>query len=327
MVRLCTLMFCCAHLVAQQRDRTLDWSAVLDWLPTDTQTLIVARQPFVIPKHDPDAVAEPAPLDFLRRLVLGRLDEFPTLYQAIAGRTIEFALSGVSEFRRFSGLGLVPYDGCAVMVFSEPLGASLHSALSGLPKEDWPGATISSLSTVRNGSLRTSPEQLNLFVTQLGSNVLIAATDRNSLHSLLERRAGFQAGRALPSVLPEWKEVDNTAAVWAIRHFKHTYDRKTRRPVLSLGPLEELDDSEAVGVVYNAQPLGPAQKVYYLSHNQRATELTRRHWEWKEEGLATPKVRRKADGVAEVTVPTPSADATASFALLLLASLGYTIAL
>lgn len=245
-------MFCCVHLVAQPRDGALNWSAVLDWLPTDTQTLIVARQPFVIPKHDPDAVAEPSPVDFLRRLVLGRLDEFPMLYQAIAGRTIRFALAGVSEFRRFSGLGLVPYDGCAVMVFSEPLGASLHSAILGQPKEDWSGATIFLFSTAREGSLRSSLEQSNLFVAQLGSNVLIVATDRSLLHSLLERQAGSQAGRALPSVLLEWKDVRVTAAVWAMRHYKRTYDRKTKMPVLSTGPLEELDDSEAVGVVYNA---------------------------------------------------------------------------
>ena len=102
-----------------------------------------------------------------------------------------------------------------------------------------------------------------------------------------------------------------------MRHYKRTYDRKTKMPVLSLGPLEELDDSEAVGVVYNAQPLGNTQKVNYLSHNQRITEIARQHWEWNEEGLATPKVRLKSDGVVEVIVPTPSANAVASFALLL----------
>jgi hypothetical protein len=69
------------------------------------------------------------------------------------------------------------------------------------------------------------------------------------------------------------------------------------------------------------------QKVYYFSHNQRIAALARRHWEWKEEGLATPKVRRKAEGVAEVLVPTPSDHANTSFAILLLSSLGYTIAM
>ena len=108
------------------------------------------------------------------------------------GVRIRFALAGVSEFRRFSGLGLVPYDGCAVIVFSEPLGASLHSAILGQPKEDWSGATIFLFSTEREGTLRSSLEQSNLFVTQLGSNVLIVATDRNSLHSLMERQAGSQ---------------------------------------------------------------------------------------------------------------------------------------
>jgi hypothetical protein len=329
MFGLCNLMFCCAQLVAQQRDRTLDWGAVLDWLPTDTQTLIVAAQPFVIPKHEQDVDAGPSPVDFLHQFVLGRLEEFPVIYEALAGRSVKLALSGVREFRRFhGGLGLVPYDGCAVVIFSEPLDASLYSGMSRLPKKDWAGATVFSLSAVRAGSLRASPDQLNLFVTQIGSNVLITATDRVSMRSLLGRRAGPRKGRALPGVLPEWKEVDFNAPVWAMRHFQHTYHRKTNRPVLSLGPLEEVDDPEAVGIVYNAQPLGSAQKVYYFSHNQRIAVLAGQHWKWEEEGLATPEVRRKADGAVEVTiVPIPSADAAGSFALLLMASLGYTIAL
>lgn len=327
MVRLCTVMFCCACLAAQQPDRSLDWRAALDWLPTDTQTLIVASQPFVIPKDSDDAGSEPSPVDLLRQRVLGGLEDFPALYQSLAGQRVKFALSGTREFRNFSGLGMVPYDGCAVIVLSEALGTGFSSAVSTLPKEDWSGATIFSLSTVRNGSLRASPEQLNLFVTRIGSNVLVSATDRESLHSLLERRAGPRRGRAMPRALPEWKEVDNTAPVWAVRHFKHVYDRRTGRFALSLGPMEELDDSEAEGVVYNARPSGSAQKVYYLSHNPRITELTRQRWTWVEEGLAPPKVHRKAAGLVEVTIPTPSPHATTSFALLLMASLGYTIAL
>lgn len=323
----CTLMFCCSLLNAQQRDRTLDWSAVLNWLPIDTQTLIVAPQPFVIPKNAEDVDTETSPVDALRRFVLGRLDEFPALDEALVGHAVKFAVSGAREFRRFSGLGLVPYDGCAVIVFAEPIGANLQSVISGLPQEDWSGVTIFKLSTVRSGSLRASPEQLNLFVTQLGSEILIIATDRDSLHSLLERRAGFQPGRAIPRELPEWREVDVTAAAWAIRHFKHTFDSNTKRPALALGPLEELDDPQAVGIVYNAQPLGPAQRLYYLSHNQQVTEITRQHWQWPEEGLAPPKVLLKSDGAAEVVVPTPSAEATTLFALLLLAGLGYTAAL
>ncbi len=300
---------------------------MLNWLPTDTQTLIVAPHPFVIPKGGQDN-NDSSPVDLLRGFALGPVNEFPTLYETLAGRTVAFALSGAREFLGFTGLGLVPSDGCAVIVFSGPLGSSLQSAVSGAPKEDWSGATIFSFVTARKGSPRDSPEQLNLFVTQVGSNVLVVATDRNSLHSLLRRRAGFQTGRALPDGLPEWREVDVTAPAWAIRHYKHTYDSKTKRRALSLGPLEDLNDSQAVGVVYNAQPPGPEQKVYRLSHNRRMIELVRQQWNgWEQEGLATPNVRRKSDGVAEVIVSTPSDDDTGLFSLLLLASLGYTIAL
>jgi len=320
-------MFCCAYLIAQQPAATPDWRAVLGWLPTDTQTLIVATQPFVIAVRVEDEDAEISPIDTLRRFGLGRLDDFPPLYEALVGHTVTFALAGVREYRRFSGLGLGPYDGCAVIVFARPLGDRWQSAISGLAKEDWSGHTVFVLSTEREGSLRTAPDQLNLFVTQFGSNFLVTATDRGSLHSLLERRAGVQTDHALPGGLPEWREVDVTAPVWALRHYRHTYDPKTKRSVLSLGPMEEPDDAKAVGLVYNVQPIGPVQKLYYLSQNKQIDGVIHHHWEWKDEGLATPKVRRRAKGVAEVTVPTPSAAATGSFFLLLLSSLGYEIAM
>jgi len=214
-----------------------------------------------------------------------------------------------------------------VIMFAEPLGDRLQPVTSGLDKEDWSGNTVFLLSTEREGSLRTTPEQLNLFVTQLGPNVLVTATDRTSLHNLLERRSSLQTDRALHGGLPEWREVDVTSPVWAMRHYKHAYDPQTKGSALSLGPLEELDDPKAVGLVYNAQRIGTAQKLYYLSNNKRIAEFTRHHWEWKEEGLATPKVRRRSKGVVEVTVPTPSAEATLSFYLLLLSSFGYEVAM
>ena len=327
-LQFCTLLLGCGYLLAQQHDGSLDWRTVLDWLPTDTQTLIVAAQPFVIPAQEPDVDSGgPSPVDFLGLYALGRLGEFPALYQALTGHTVKFALSGVREFQSFSGLGLGPYDGCAVIVFSEPLGASFSSAASGLPKENWDGATVLHLSTERQGSLRSAPERLNLFVIELGSNILAAATDRDSLRYVLERRNGHQTDRALPDALPEWRVVDVTAAAWAMRHYKHTNDGRTREGVLSLGYKEELNDQEAVGVVYNAQPVGRTQKVYCLSHNQQAGELARQRWELKEEGLVTPRVSRRFDGVVEVVVPTPSAQASGVFDLLLLTSLGYAIAI
>lgn len=331
LLRLGILIYSCADLIAQQHAPTLDWSVALGWLPVDTQTLIVATQPFVIPEQeqdkDQDKDPETSPTEVLHGFVLGRVDEFPVLYKALAGQTVKFALAGVRDFLSFSGLGLGPHDGCAVIMFAEPLGDRLQSATSGLAKEDWSGNTVFSLSTVREGSLPAEPEQTNLFITQLGPNILVTATDRTSLRSLLERRAGPQTDRALPSGLPEWKEVDVTSTVWAMRHYKYTRHSRPKQSVLSLGPLEEFDDPKAVGLVYNAQPNGPAQKLYYFSSNQQISEIARHHWEWIKEGLMTPRVSRKSKGVAEVIIPTLPGEATSSFMLLLLSSLGYEIAI
>ncbi len=324
LLRLGILISSGACLIAQQRAPTLDWSVVLGWLPVDTQTLIVATQPFVIPE---DKDPKTSPTEVLHGFVLGRVHEFPVLYRALAGQTVKFALAGVRDFQSFSGLGLGPYDGCAVIMFAEPLADRLQTATSGLAKEDWSGSTVFFLSTVREGSLRAEPEQTNLFITQLAPNILVTATDTTSLRSLLERRAHPQTDRALDKGLPEWKEVEVTSKVWAMRHYKYTHQSQPEQSVPSLGPLEELDDSKAVGLVYNAQPNGPAQKLYYLSSHQQISEIARHHWEWKEEGLITPRVSRKSKGVAQVIIPTVSGDATSSFILLLLSSLGYEIAL
>ena len=197
--------------------------------------MIVANQPFVIPEHEKEE-SEISPISTLQGLALGRLDEFPVLYNALVGNTVKFALLGVRDFRTFSGVGFGPYDGCAVIAFADPLGDRLRSATSGLANEVWLGNMVFFLSKVREGSLRTRPEQLNLLVTQLGPHILVTAADRDSMHSLLERRAGLQTGRALHDRLPEWADVDMRSAVWAMRHYKHTYDPQTNSKSYRLVP-------------------------------------------------------------------------------------------
>ncbi len=243
------------------------------------------------------------------------------VHDLLVGQTVKFAVAGVREFRSFTGLGMGPYDGCAVIAFAKPIANQWQSLTADVTREEWLGNPIFAFSAERAGSVRARPELVHLFVTQLTSDILVTATDRDSLHLLLDRRARAEAGRAMPRSLPEWKEVIRDAPVWAIRHFRHEDGS-----VLSPGPVSDIEGPEAVGLVYSAQPIGPEQRVVYLSRSQNINEVARHGWEWEEEGLK-PKVRRRSKGVAEVTVPTPSTHDTGLFFLLLLSGLGYELAI
>ncbi len=320
--------FCALTSAQQNEPQSPDWKTILDWLPPVTQTLIVASQPFVISKQvefgEKDSESS---INLLRSFALGRVADFPTLYEALGGQRVSLSVAGVRRFRDFSGIGLGPFDGCAVIAFSQPFSKALDVMLREMPQIKEEGAAVFILSTVREGSRRAQPEDLSLFVTQLGPSVLAVATERESMHMLLNRRIHAASPRALPTGLPEWKYVDSTAPVWAVRHFRRTYDPTAKRLSALTGPLEELDDSDVVGLVHNARPPGTSQIVDYFSNNRRAIQVARRYWQWKEEGLPPPKVRLMSTGVVQVVVSTPSPDSNEVFTLLFLASLGFVIAM
>jgi hypothetical protein len=327
-LRLCGFFCLCAALAAQDNPTgPLEWQTVLDWLPLDTQTLVVAPQPFTLKKDsDNDDDSEASPIEALRNLALGRLDDFAPVYDPLVGRRVSFAVAGVRSFDNgFCGLGLIPYTGGAVIAFSQLI-PTLDSVLAGVQTGTDSGAIVFSLSTVHPGSRRDQPEQLHLFVTQLDARTLAVATDRDSLHLMLGRRMLAIGQRALPRELLEWNEVDTSAPVFALRHFRHSHDAMEKAAMEKVG----LTDPYAVSVVYNAQPIGPIQTVYSRSRSRRQVELARNQWTWTDEGLASPKVSRLGSGALRVAVPTPPSDShesTGSFLILLLAHLGFSIAL
>lgn len=144
-------------------------------------------------------------ISILRISTLGRLDEFTKLHDALVGRRVKLSVAGVRAWHQFSGLGLGPYDGCAVIVFDEPIESALNAPMLNAQRESESGATIFVLSTDREESLRDRPEHLFLYVTQLSPVMLGVATDRESMHMLLDRRAHPRTSLAFPPSLAEWK--------------------------------------------------------------------------------------------------------------------------
>ncbi len=325
------LMFLCiaASVMQAQSAESLDWHTVLGWMPTDTETLVAATERFNVPSVKEKGGPSPeedvgSPLDLLRSLALSRLPDFPEVYEPLVGRKVQFALGSLRAVRGFSGLGLGPYDGCAVVVFSEPLGSSLRAVFSQATSKVISGFAVHSFSTERAGSLRDHPQRINLFVTLFAVNVLAVATDEESLRLLLIRHQEPAPGPGALSEIPEWKFVDRTAPAWAVRHYRRV-DNSTKNLRAATGQPEGIDPG-AVGVVYNSQPRGPSQSAFYLSLNPRAANVALLNWDWKDEGLRC-RVRRKSAEAIEVIAATPNSNALGTFLLLLESNLGFLIAI
>ena len=99
-----------------------DLTKIMSWLPADTETVTVARGPFVFPsmvfENDAKDRAisdkelaqdfEELPLTLLR-LKNGLLSKH------LQGKRIALALEGARHFRSPAGLGMMPYEGCSIV--------------------------------------------------------------------------------------------------------------------------------------------------------------------------------------------------------------------
>lgn len=108
------------------------WKPMLDWLPEDTETLVVAPSGIEIVAP----MCAPAPenvelADVLQSLPLGPLgsvcDGF--LQKQLAGLKALCAVEGSRRFTRPAEFGLMPYEGCHVLRFATETDATLKKVM------------------------------------------------------------------------------------------------------------------------------------------------------------------------------------------------------
>jgi hypothetical protein len=303
---------------------------VLWWLPEDTQTVIVSQGPFKVDLRDPHERADP--VDDVRSLQLiicgiPALRLPPALTKRLSDRTITLAVEGSRHFRGPKGLGLMPFEGAQILVFQDDLGADgkplMNSWLKGATKIE----TISGI-PVLMGEEQWERDHWSLYLAQPKPNILIGATNRDYLQTVLDRMVKRAAVRALSPNLPEWRHLDPTAKVWAIRH----YDRKDAEadPSSPFGGKKEANepDDEAVGLVFWTDPHdGGSVKVNYLSNNRDAVRIARRLWLHVKD--PTNQMARQAQpGVVAISIPLRTLNAAENqgyFLFHLLAVLGHAI--
>ncbi len=195
----------------------------LAWFPADTETVVVAQQPFEIatnPGKPPTAIdlAQSFVLSLLRAAEKGKFSS------DLAGRTLRLAALGARRFgqepethhpsdQRVT-LGMIPYQGCAIYSFS----AAIPSPVLNRPPED---SIMGYRVWISKGSQSDEPNRDNYFVSMLKPDVMLVCNSRTFFQETVERLGLLPKQRALPVDLPEWKLVDRSVPLWGITHYKN----------------------------------------------------------------------------------------------------------
>jgi hypothetical protein len=275
----CAVSFCVSVCNAQtapkrspERASPIALSRVLSWLPADTETLMVANGPFLIPLSETKIDEERTRL-LSKAEINEKFEALPTslvglpegLLKRLNGRKVALALEGSRHFRPPSGLGEMLYQGADLIVFDadiKSLGdAFIKDSKNGTAKlEEVEGQKVAVFQTQMEEDVWTS------FVTFPKANVLIVATDREYLREALVRMNGTSGPRALPDTLPEWKYVDMKAHCWALRHYDKGQANSDPSSPFGDQKAANFPDDKAIGLVFNFDSVqGRTATITYLS--------------------------------------------------------------
>jgi hypothetical protein len=311
------------------------------WLPLDTQTLMVARGPWKIeipkPGQQDSGLESPGLEEELRSLISG----FSSERRAGASRVppVAFALEGSRHFREPKDLGMMLYEGAQIVVFEQPLGPAAddlkRSLIERFGRPFFADDPVLQKETIAGHEVFSFEHQQNsdvvkTYLTLPRPDVLVCATDRRYLGVLLARMSKKGATRAFPADRPEWRHLDVSKPIWAIRH----YDPKDAAedpssPLAGEERAANVPDDRAVGLVFSYDAgKSDVARVRYLSANKDALEIVRTAWTYAEEDIK-PEVRQVGPGVVEMSLslegPMGRGSPASMFLLLLLQALGHAV--
>jgi hypothetical protein len=237
--------------------------AVLDWLPAETQSILVIRAPNIVFDQpvlfpvDPESSMQFCSL----RCLWGLYSE---LHQADVSLSIDSAvqLSGSSnekpgETAKCTFVFLTPNN-----QRNDALKSYLREN-AGVIYEDC-GQTIVQLRecSCHGDRMKTEAQDANR-ICMPKPNLIICSNDRLLLHRVLSRmNSPLIAREALPPSSPEWREVNQDAPYWAVRH----YFGREAKIFSSNGEVQGLDRA-AIGLTFEYSPINREVNIAYLSSN------------------------------------------------------------
>jgi hypothetical protein len=293
------------------------------WLPLETETIIVSQAPFEL--AEPKDMLEPVEVA-LRMLscgtTLGIRDDF--IRKELKGQKIVCAVEGSCRFRSPKSLGMMPYDGCEIVCFSEDAKAKLGVAFERLlntakTKEQVAGTQVA----VFHEKLEN--DDWTFFVAHPRPEILLCATERGYIKEVLERMAGGGKGRALSETLPEWSRVDVKAPVWGVRHYQKENALRDPSSPLNKQAAANHPDPDAVGFVFWYEP-GKVASIHarYLSHAKGAAAIVMDGWDLSTYGV-TPRIRQSGAVVVDISAPFKDDEGSWVCLLVLMGYLGHAV--
>jgi hypothetical protein len=329
-----------SHLVAQtsgQKAGSLELQEVLSWLPEDTETMTVARGPFVLPpiqfRSDRGEDSPITDLDLAESFqtlplsLLGFKDRL--LLPQLQGKQVLLAIHGARHFRTPSGLGEMRYEGCAIAVFADDLTENMDSFIKKNQK------SVSRVERIEDQTSAVFREELEndtwtFFLAFPNKRTIVVATNRDYLKEVLARVRGKQGNRALPKDLPEWGFVDTGVRFWGLRHFDRGQGRMDPSSPFGAHVFSKRPDQQAIGLTFAFdQGKGKVVTITYLSDDKslgtrpEASPLSM--WEGSEaEGLDV-KYRELAPGVVEGTFTIKNVKQTRFFFFIFRGILGHGV--
>jgi hypothetical protein len=231
----------------------------MDWLPADSESLIVVRTPYTIlakPENPAASQRRPSGIAFHEMTFNGMFEHH--VRDVFVGKTIDVWVEASTRFRfrdlpcdvghvSTTGLGL-KYDGCYIVVFAEQSPVpqkelfrrllQQHSGntsptvrpavLHQIGQHDAIEYTPQHLHGARTRAAAETPEMTRKIDTAWATtywlavprpNTLLIATTRSCLTETL-RKMGDPDQLAFPESLEEWEYVSPDAPIRGIRHFQ-----------------------------------------------------------------------------------------------------------
>ena len=298
---------------------------VLSWLPKNTETLVVAQQPFTVPTQDQEKADA---IMTVRGYILIPLDAFALggEFRGGEGATMRYAVLAARKFadhpaddKGVLALGLIAFEGCAVYGFANPIP---DSAFSQAPDASVLGQAM--WTAKQEGEWRDKdgrPGYETYWASKIKSDVLLACNNRDFFTSILKEASSASARTYQRFAnLPEWKQIDRSAPVWGLRDFALA-NRETDPSHPARGVVFGVVDEGAVGAVFQAGlPIGKVRTRWLT----KGKESPFQHPDEVAELKGAVTTQQVSEGVWEMTV-NDEREAGSYAVLMTMAILGFAV--
>jgi hypothetical protein len=251
------------------------------------------------------------------------------LAKRLDGKRISLALEGSRHFRAPANLGEMPYEGRAIVVFSDTLDHEISSFAKqarnvALKVEQIEGEEVSVFQEKLESDTWTT------FVAFPDEHVILVATDRSYLREVLARLHRNNGQRALPNELPEWKYVNTSARFWGLRHYDRSQTQADPSSPFGGRKSANFPDEQAIGLTFVFDPRdGKSATITYLSGDTsigtKPSSTPLGMGRAPEANALGIRYRERAPGIVEGSYSLEHLEATGFFLFVLEGMLGHAI--